>query len=420
MTNPSRGDLIRYGLFGLPLAFAGLPLYVHLPRYYSEVHGMSLALIGGLLLAARLVDTVQDPLIGWAADRWPHRRRAMMLWSLPLLAGSYAALFLPVPWQGTALTVWLLGLLVLAYTGFSVLSILYSASGVTLADGDYHENTRVSAAREGAVLLGVVLAAALPHMLMQAFGMAIGFVIFSAIFTVTLFVCAMPLLGMKALFSAIPAQGPQGSLRQCFATPQRRWLFALFFVNALPVAVTSTLFLFFVEDRLQAPDAAGWLLALYFLTAAASVPLWSRLTRRIGKRRALMTALMLAIGAFIWAWGLGAGEVTSFAVICALSGIAVGGDVAILPSLLADALVDAPQIRSLAFGVWNFLTKLTLALAAGVALPLLDVAGYRPGATNTREALATLAFAYALLPCLLKIASITMLSLSPLDVRRTL
>ncbi len=419
MSTPGRSDLVRYGLFGLPLAFAGLPLYVHLPRYYSEVHGMGLTLIGALLLAARLVDTVQDPLIGWAADRWPHRRRTMMMASLPLLALSYAAIFWPLPLHGAALSAWLLGMLVLAYTGFSILSILYSAAGVTLAGGDYHANTRVAAAREGIVLIGVVLAAALlPQLLINRFGMAQGFLLFSGLFAVTLFACAVPLLRMRALFSATPNAGPHGSVRQCFATPERRWLFALFFVNALPVAVTSTLFLFFVEDRLQAPEATGWLLALYFLTAAASVPLWTRLTRRLGKRRALMGALLLAIASFIWAYGLGAGEVTAFAIICAMSGIAVGGDVAILPSLLADALMEAPQIRSLAFGVWNFLTKLTLALAAGLALPLLDAAGYQPGQANGPEALGALSLAYALLPCLLKIASIVMLFLSPLDQRR--
>jgi glycoside/pentoside/hexuronide:cation symporter, GPH family len=50
----------------------------------------------------------------------------------------------------------------------------------------------------------------------------------------------------------------------------------------------------------------------------------------------------------------------------------------------------------------SFFAKFVLALAAGLALPLLDLAGYVPGGSDTRALSAT----YALLPCLLKLAAI--------------
>lgn len=424
MSHISRSVLARYGLLGLPLAFAGLPLYVHLPRYYSAVHGMELALIGTLLLVARLFDTVLDPFIGWAADRWPHLRARAMTVSAVLLGITYAALFYPVTLTGTALAFWLLAMLMLVYASFSVLMILYNGLGVELAAGDYHDNTRVTAAREGMVLIGVIFAAVLPHVLGNALGMEAGFVWFSAVFILMLCLGVWVLLSMKRLFSlprsasSLPTIRFRASLNLCFSTRELRWCFALFFINALPVAITSTLFIFFVEDKLQRPDATGYLLALYFLFAALSVPIWSLLTRAIGKRRALMGGMIMAIGAFIWTYGLQAGEMTSFAIICALCGIAVGGDMAILPSLLGDALRERPDVRSFSFGVWNFLTKLSLALAAGVTLPLLGALGYQPGGDNSSDALGSLGLAYALLPCALKLLSLLVLSISPLDLRR--
>jgi len=60
------------------------------------------------------------------------------------------------------------------------------------------------------------------------------------------------------------------------------------------------------------------------------------------------------------------------------------------------------------FGWWNFATKLNFALAAGVALPLLALAGYSPGA-RTPQALVALTFAYCLLPCGLKLAAAALL-----------
>ena len=59
---------LRYGVLGLPLAFVALPLYVVLPNHYASAFGVPLALLGAVLLGARLLDAVVDPLIGRWAD----------------------------------------------------------------------------------------------------------------------------------------------------------------------------------------------------------------------------------------------------------------------------------------------------------------------------------------------------------------
>lgn len=38
--------VLAYGALGLPLAFAALPLYVHVPRLYTEALGLPLAGVG--------------------------------------------------------------------------------------------------------------------------------------------------------------------------------------------------------------------------------------------------------------------------------------------------------------------------------------------------------------------------------------
>ena len=62
--------ILDYGALGLPLAFAALPIYVHVPRFYAEVTGMSLALLGLILLGARLLDAGIDPEPSAWLDRW--------------------------------------------------------------------------------------------------------------------------------------------------------------------------------------------------------------------------------------------------------------------------------------------------------------------------------------------------------------
>ena len=56
-------SLIRYGFFALPLAFAGLPLYMHMPDLYAREFGLNLAVLGTVLLVIRLIDAVQDPVL---------------------------------------------------------------------------------------------------------------------------------------------------------------------------------------------------------------------------------------------------------------------------------------------------------------------------------------------------------------------
>ena len=58
-----------YGGLGLPLAFLALPLYVILPNHYAREFGVPLALLGALLLSARLLDAFIDPLLGRLGDR---------------------------------------------------------------------------------------------------------------------------------------------------------------------------------------------------------------------------------------------------------------------------------------------------------------------------------------------------------------
>jgi Na+/melibiose symporter-like transporter len=114
--------------------------------------------------------------------------------------------------------------------------------------------------------------------------------------------------------------------------------------------------------------------------------------------------MLLSIAVFVFAVGLGAGDVAAFVLVCALSGLALGADLALPSALLAGVIAASGQqgrAEGAYFGWWNFATKLNLALAVGVALPALGALGYVPG-TRDAAALGVLTAAYCLLPCALK------------------
>ncbi|MEO6353326.1 MAG: MFS transporter, partial [Burkholderiaceae bacterium] len=178
----------------------------------------------------------------------------------------------------------------------------------------------------------------------------------------------------------------------------------------------ATLFLFFAKDQLQLAQYAGLFLVLYFIAAACSMPLWVALAKRFGEAHAWLIAMLLAVAAFIWAYGLSAGAAVPFGVICVLSGFALGADLALPPALLAAVIGRAGhsgQREGAYFGAWNWATKMNLALAAGISLPLLEQLGYVPGTVNNNGTQA-LSAAYALLPCGLKLAAAGLLLRAPL------
>ena len=170
--------------------------------------------------------------------------------------------------------------------------------------------------------------------------------------------------------------------------------------------------MFFAQDRLQATqEQIALFLVLYFVSGALSMPGWLRVVRRWGLERAWLGGMLLAVACFGWTTFLSSGQIAAFALICALSGIALGADLA-LPGALLARLVErhGAQGRSEGayLGWWNLATKLNLALAAGAALPLLQWGGYSPG-TLDAQGLQRLAWAYALLPCALKLLAAALL-----------
>jgi Na+/melibiose symporter-like transporter len=397
--------VLAYGVLGLPLAFAALPIYVHVPRFYAETAGMGLSMLGAILLGARLLDAGIDPWLGWLADRVP-RPTMVALALLPFAAGFVALLNPPVENAAP----WLLGSLALTYFGFSAASVAYQAWGADLGQ-DAAARTRLTAAREGFGLLGVLLAATLPAVLASSLGAGISRL--SWVLPPLLLVAAAATFGCAGAGQPMLASSAPllPSLRRVIGNVAFRRLLTVFVANGIAAALPATLFLFFVADVLQREAASGPLLALYFLAGALSLPVWVMLAGRFGRVRAWLGAMLLAIVAFASASQLGSGDVWPFGIVCIASGLALGADLA-LPAAIAADIGERQGQAGACFGVWNFAAKLNLALAAGLALPLIGWLGYVPGGNigaSSSEGLAALTFSYALLPLAFKAVAVALL-----------
>ena len=406
---------LRYGALGFALAFVALPLYVTLPAHYAQQYGVPLALLGAVLLLARTLDALVDPWIGRRCDVWlngaPGRLLGWMLVAALLLVGGFTALFFPPLRGSSALLAWCALWLVVTYLGYSLLSVLHQAWGARLG-GDAVQQTRIVAWREGFALAGVICASILPAL----FGLAI-----------TAGVLALALVVGLALLRLVPRMQsptqPPTQPRQLvpaaepalavWRVPAFRRLLAVYVLNGIAAAIPATLLLFFVRDRLQTPGLEGLYLGAYFAAAALSLPFWLRAVARLGQARAWSLGMLLALLAFGWAAALGAGDRIAFTLVCLASGAALGADLAIpgaMLSLVVQQAGLAGRAEGAFFGWWNAANKINLALAAGLALPLLQWLGYAPG-QRSDAALQALTLAYCVLPCLLKLSAAALLYL---------
>ena len=400
-------QVILYGLPGLPLAMLGLPLYVYLPTFYTNELGLPLSVVGAALLAARLLDVLTDPLIGWLNDRlqigWGRRKVFITLGTPLLLLGVEFLLRPSTPVSGWYLFFWSL----FAYLGWTCINIPWQAWGAEISN-DYHDKTTLAASREGFTLLGTIVVVILPLMILNQPSQADILSFMTGLLWWLLPLCILPALLGLVERRPLRRFNPLLQVGKIFSVhPALHYLLPAYFLNSVANALPATLFLLFVSHVLQTSQYSGLLLMVYFLSGVIGLPWWLWLARRLDKSRSWTLALLLSIAGFVWVPLLGSGDIGWFIAICAVSGFALGADMALPASIQADIAQHMQQQGNphtgLLFGFWGLLTKLALALAVGIAFPLLDWSGFEQNAsTQTASAWMTLLVLYAGLPVLLK------------------
>lgn len=433
MTEPAArlplGRLAAYALPGVPLAALTLPVYIYLPAFYAEDLGLGLGVVGGLLLLARLFDVVTDPIVGVLSDRWHGRwgrRRPWLIAGLPLVVVAMDLLFVPPTGVGPGhLLFWTLVL----YLGWTVVLLPYAAWGAELS-ADYHERSRIVGAREGCIVAGTVLAASLPTVIPELQEGVSGDARAESLEVIAVFTAfALPLTVLAAVWF-VPEPPPVATrpvrllpgLRLIARNAPFRRLLAAYLLNGTANGMTATLFLLFVGHVLGLPESAGPLLLAYFAAGIVSVPLWVQISYRLGKANAWAVALGLTSLFFLAVPFLGPGDFWPFLAVCIATGLCLGADLALPGSMQADVVdLDTLQAGSqrtgLFFALWGMATKLALALAVGVAFPVLDLVGFTPEAV-TGQARLGLSLLYGAAPIVIKLAAIALVWRFPIDAMR--
>ena len=386
--------LWRYALFSCALGMAGLPIYIHAPKYFVEQYEINLATLGLALLLLRSVDFFQDPLLGRLASS-TLSRGSSPLWIATAFMCLGMILLFAIP-AVTSPILWFSISLIILFSGFSFAYIRIYAFGVEAFGMD--GQIKIAKWREGGTLIGICLAAAAPSIL--SITGSNGYKNFAFLFC-ALIIIATFLMTSDFSKTFFKVQKQTTSIFPKDVGLQRLLLFV--FLNAMPVAVTSTLYLFYVDHVLGLEVMGGPLLILFFLSAAFSAPFWTRWAEHYGALQVLRVSMLVSILSFVWAYNLNAGEVIAFSIICFATGLSLGADMTILPAIFAQRLAKTKHDPNTGFGIWNFSNKLALAFTAGILLPLMEFAGFETQDMRSSLSTEVLKISYAIVPCGLKI-----------------
>ena len=422
----SNFEIAAYGLLNLPLAIGGLPLSIYLPPFYTQEVGLDLSMVGLILMLARSTDVVTDPFIGMLSDRWQTRigrRRPWVIMGLPIMMAGSWMLFVPPEGAGlTHLLVWAS----LLYLGWTMVSIPYAAWGAELSL-DYHERTRVAGARETMQLVGLLIATAVPAVLAAKSGGKLAPVLETlALMTIV----GLPVAALVLIFvvrEPKPLPSPHLPWRAAMRIVRRNGPFMRLLgatvIGGLASSVNLSLAVLFYVHVMKLPAEAGSLLFFYILIGVVAVPGWLFVAKRTSKHRLLCIAGLWSCACFAIVPFLPAGAFWPMMIVNLLSGLAVAVSPVLGASMAAD-VVDLDFLRSrkqraaLFFALWAMGAKFSNAVGVGIALPLLQLAGFDPTRENGPEELRWLTILYVFLPIGLWLVTIRMLWNFPISPER--
>lgn len=392
-------DLFQYGFLALPVAFVGLPLYIYAPDFYAVEGGLSLTLIGTIMIFIRLFDAFQDPFIGYISQKHTQYRHILIAGGMSITAVSFFMLFHPI---STMIGLWFVVSLLLLTTSFSVLSINLNSLG-SLWSKDPENKVRITSIREACNIIGLLTAAILPSVL----GLSYTSFVLIVLIVVAAFLFFPWYKKHAQNIESFQNKNAFAQLKYIFTSRHYKWFFGIYTISMLSASIPGALILFYVRDFLDAEALTGVFLLLYFISGGLSMPLWQYISKSIGMGRAWLLSMIIAIIVFGWTYFLNSGDIYPYALICFLSGIAFGAELAIPPAILS-ALIDKEDHQpntTLYFSIFAFLLKTAFALGSGCAFLLLGDSEFIPGSENSGSALDALRFVYALLPTLIKVGA---------------
>jgi GPH family glycoside/pentoside/hexuronide:cation symporter len=426
-TELSAGRLAAFSTLAAPVAAAQVPITNFLPAFYAQTFGISLAALGGIFLLERIWGAFADPLVGALSDRTRSRFGRRKPW---IAAGTtlygIAALALFFPPAGVT-PLFLGAALFVFYLGWSMIQIPYLAWSGEIS-GEYHERTRiatfVTVASSSALLLVMLLPALIDQV--RPDDTRLRMAAMGSVILLTLLPAALLTLRSFPEAPVAPATAAKRPrLGETLRVVLGEKLLLRVILSDLAVTfgqgVRGALFIFVVTFYMGLPTLGAALMLSQFVFGIAAGPIWMQVAKRFGKHRTAIAGELIQVAINLGLLLITQNALPLLIALTLAQGLAQGSGNLMLRAMVAD-VADAHRLRTghdrtaLFFSSFSISMKAGMALAVGVALPLVGAFGFDPAAAkNSPQALQILLLVFALGPALAHLASAALLKGFTLD-----
>ena len=399
-----------FALMGQTMIFNVVNLYLMI--FYTDIFGLSAALVGTIFLVARFWDAVNDPIMGVLVDKtstkWG-KCRPYLLWFPAPIALITFLLFLS-PNLGST------GKIIYATITYILWGMFYTAVDIPLwtmsSRMTVDSSQRQSTIAWGRVfnILGSFFPVILFVPLKNAFGGANEAKGYAA---ATLLFCIVALPLMIQSFWGTRERAPMTEEKKPTLKENLRaithnkplMLLLISTVLAVFVALPVSAGIYFVTYNLGDEGLFAVLAGTVLTSAVIGSALAPVLAKKFPSRTILIWANLLSAGLFIIGYFAGYSSLPVVLVLAFLIGLLLGAPLVLRTSMLADTVEYAEmktgkRSEGIIFSTLTFTGKLKLGLSAFFVGVVLDVVKYVPNAAQTVQSLDGIYMMLTLIPAL--------------------
>ncbi|MGV7929013.1 MAG: MFS transporter [Spirochaetota bacterium] len=420
------GSKIGYGMgdFAASIVFQAVTLF--LLYYFTDVFLLGATTAGIVFFISKIWNAVCDPTMGYVADRtrtrWGRNRPFLLFGALPLGA-SFFLLFASPDLTGPGKTTYALITFLAFSTAYSVINIPYGALTANLTL-DTSERSSLTAYRMAFAILGALTAAGTVKPLVALFPDEIsGFRAVGAAFgLICIAVNVATFLSVRERVS--PPLDESMSLKQDLSLVVHNRPFLLLTISTIiqmvSINVLAAMLNYYFKYNLGAETYIPVAFLCFFATAMAMLPVWVKLSNRIGKKASLICGMSLLGGVLIT---LRLTMTTNIPLILAL--FVVGGagmsTQYLCPWAMIPDTVEYSQWKTglrregILYGFFNFSFKFSAAFAGIIAGFGLDFYRYVPNAEQAPATLQGIARLMTIVPAALIFMGLAVIWFYPID-----
>ncbi len=389
----SGGDRLSIGkkfMFGAGDLTAAIPLTVisfYQLYFLTDVARLEPALAGWSILAVKLWDAFNDPLVGVLTDRYSGkrgRRRGPMLAAAGPLAFLFALSWLVPNFAPIGLAVWYGAVFMAFDTCFTVYHISFNSLTPSLAS-DYDERSSLNGFRM-AFSIGGTLAAVIVMILLERLfqdpvrRFAVSGSILGAVCLVPAFLAWKSSAGYD-MPADPPGMSVQESIMRTLKNRSFRQVMGLYLFSWTTTAVISSVLVYFVAYYLRRPDQANFFILAAELSAIGFIPAVVALAKRWDKRKAFIVACAIWMGVQCLTALVGRESLGLAYFLAVLSGFGIAAAYVLPWSMIPDVIdQDEAETGERREGSYysfaSFFQKLGTAIALWLIARLLAASGY--------------------------------------------